>query len=67
MDEKIENTTVKRKRLIKEKKESKMVLTFLAWTMMIVWLIKIKKIPEEEHDSEKKRMHSVLDTLSSEC
>lgn len=36
MDEKIENTTVKRKRLIKEKKESKMVLTFLAWTMMIV-------------------------------
>lgn len=67
MDEKIENTTVKRKRLIKEKKESKMVLTFLAWTMMIVWLIKIKKIPEEQHDSEKKIMHSVLDTLSSEC
>lgn len=45
-----------------------MVLTFLAWTMMIVWLIKIKKkIPEEENDSEKKIMHSVLDTLSSKC
>lgn len=25
------------------------------------------RIPEEEHDSERKTMHSVLETLSSEC
>lgn len=46
-----------------------MVLILLAWIMMAVEYSRSSKyrIPEEEHDSEGKTMHSVLDTLSSEC
>lgn len=50
---------VKKKRIIKETEESKMVFIFPAWTMIVVWLTKTKE-PEEEHDSERKKMHSVL-------
>lgn len=60
----MDNTAIfKKKRTIKEREESKMVLIFLAWTMMSSGPLK-ERIPKEECDSERQcaqlLIHEVL-------